>query len=273
MIKFYQVYPGLSLFALWLLPAMLSAQEAKHHWVNLSGGWNYAQMRDEGMSPLLYKGSIFSFITGYETLTAKGIQAVMLSIAGGNAKPATSGFSRADAFTIRADADYTFMPETWSSDNRKYIVYSGGSLMNVATVRQHSLYSNNDYNYEFFSSLAAAGNLKRKLQVLKHRFDLDWQLRLPFLSFALRPAFASSAVEKYDPEEYSLTGSALRSGEFVSVNHLLRLNSQLSGTYFLNNGNALRLGYSWDYYSYSKIEINRVKAGFHSITFSTLFNL
>ncbi|MGB3180595.1 MAG: hypothetical protein WBB45_04355 [Cyclobacteriaceae bacterium] len=156
-------------------------------------------------------------------------------------------------------------------------VKAGGRASLWGNGRLNSLYSNNLLSYELALSAEAAARLSYDLTIGDKDVQLAWDLSLPLLSYIIRPAeglpYPIEYLEdgEFNLEDDGLPGATLFSGKIGSLHNLRAISADISFTYFLQNSNALTLGYSWNYYD-ARV-YNRAQVASHTLILSLLFNL
>lgn len=258
-----------------LLPTLLTAQEPapeapppKHRYLTIGPGISLHSVRDLGMSRMVYSGPAFTAYTGYHARCEKFHSDIDIHFSiGGLDAPAGP-----EAGLYEAEVAYSYQ--------RAVLVLpwevqwlGGGALSNAASVRHRIGYSNSAYAFDYFTGLHAMSSLWRNFHIRERRMEAGWELSVPVVAFAIRPAYAFAAPPPfYDFEEKYLRG-AFASFEAASWGDYFRMQSKLSASYFLRNGNALALTYRWEYYNYDAIPVNELWKASHAFYITTKFNL
>lgn len=257
---------------LWGLMASAGlSQDQRQHYLHFGPGWIYNTTRDEAISPLRYKGHGLSLAIGYERQTAEQMSEVWLRAQYGSISPRHEGPFSASMLLTRADLGYRQLYHARNFLNDRCTLFLGGAFLTAAVYREHNLFSNNAYQYDYASSLSIDGRATRAVALGQRTLLLDWQVSVPFLSALLRPGYNSSIPEGfiYHPEKpVKAVLASARLGTFATYWRIL---STAAVTYHLHNGNKIRLGYSWDLYHYENV--NRLTSATHTVHFSLLFNL
>ena len=242
--------------------------------LSFGSGLTYTSVADKGMSPLTYGGFSVSPGFGLERNKAKTYSALSFHVNIGNLTPDINpDLTNANAAYFRTDLDLIHLYFLKNLKENDLPVFIGGAFNNYGSVRVHTAYSNNSFNYEIVSSLSVAGRISKDIKIKKRQAQLQWQLMLPLVAFVQRPGFAFAAPHYYLENDRSAAGAFLKSGNLTTWNDYFRLNSKISFNYFLKNSNAFRLSYEWDFYKYDEIEINRMQLGEHTISIALIFDL
>lgn len=247
------------------------AQGTRQHYLHFGPGWSYNNTRDEAVSPLRYKGGGPALAIGYERETAERSGEVWLQGQYGRITPRQTDLFSAAMLLARADIGYRQLYLAGNFPDKRYSIFLGGGFLTTAVYREHNLFTNNAYQYDYAASISLEACVKRAIPVKQRTLSLDWKLSLPFLSALLRPGYNSSIPEGfiYYPEKPAK--AVLASAEPGIFASYWRVLSTVGATYHLHNGNRIRLGYSWDTYRYSNG--NRLTSATHTVYFLLLFNL
>jgi hypothetical protein len=168
--------------------------------------------------------------------------------------------------TVRLVTDYQqlYTVPRWD----KYNVMVGGHASLVAAYKEAPQLDNSAIVYDYALSLGVSGRASTPLRLLNHDCVLSYQLSLPLIAHIARPMYLNR-IEFLDPDN-NFVNDIFANSRIVTLNKYFRLNSQLAVTYKLRTGNALRLGYHWDFYRMK--DINRVFAAEHLVAFTFMFS-
>jgi len=253
-----------------VLPMVTHGQQ-KQRYLFFGPGWSYNTTKDDALSPLRYRGNSASLALGYEAADTRKAQEVWAGAQYGHIRSAAYEALSAAMLLARTDIIYRQLHHAGAFSKERYHVYAGGGFLVKAVYREHNIFSNNAYQYDYATSLALEGRVQRTLS-LKHRsLDLAWGLSVPVLSVLARPGYNSSIPEgfvSYPDRPVKAVLASIEPGTFGSYTRVL---STLDIGYRLLNGNALRLRYTWDIYHYAGA--NAVTSATHTVHFLLLFNL
>jgi hypothetical protein len=242
-------------------------------WVR-SLGFTHSVFRDKSLSPLIYRGKNLHVATGFERRSEKNIQQAELNIAPGRAYPDIfPAFTRASILNLRTEIFYFYFHDFNILVRKRIKFLPGLSFNNFLFLKQHNYYTNNQFGYDFSSSLSLGALFVDEFTLFNKRFRTDYRFSMPLVQFIVRPYYVTSipsgflGITQNDPE------SILRSGSIMSGFEYIRLNNRFGLEYPLKNGNIIRLSYSWDFIHHNTFDgINRSIGAFHTILFSTGFN-
>ncbi len=239
------------------------------HYLQFGTGWNYWYGRDKGMlTELIHKGGHINGNLGWEKISPKYVTQIKLSPYAGNI---SSQFNYYDIPQFGFNFHFFYQHRITPIKPIKTGWYGGASFDLSGALRRHPQFTNH-IDYEWINSFSLASSIKRSFYFIPdHPIVVDLKLSLPLVSQVVRPLYTQSV-----PGEIVLNDQLAKGiqewGQITSWGDLIRVNTDLSITYFLKNKNGVRLGYTWDYYKYDAIEINTVNAGLHQVYCAILFN-
>jgi len=239
----------------------------KQHFSPLGLGWSYNKAIDQGMSPLLYRGSAAVLRTGYFARSSKVHYGVMLHQHGGRmaTRESTEGNTNR-AWLSRTELGFGYVRRIRTNADSSMRWYVGGQQSNLLNFRVNVVLGNSAANYDFLSSLGFSGRVERDFQLNKRTVTGAFRLRLPLYSYSLRPNF-SGAFDINDQGE--IREDVFNNRMWGSWNQVFRFNGRFMLSYPLTRGNLLQLGYEWDYYTVRGF--HNVNAAMHSIVFNRSF--
>ncbi len=144
----------------------------------------------------------------------------------------------------------------------KWRFYLGVNLNFSGHYRSYPHLRNNSDGYEISSSLGLAIAFDRTFTLWKRKFGISYIGTSPLVNYAIRPAYTPLGYPAgfledgvFNERDEGLAEALLKSGEFGSLNNLIRLDSELALTFHFNkNKNSIRLIYAWEYYNYKSIK-------------------
>jgi hypothetical protein len=238
----------LVLFVGLLFSTILCAQEPftprGNQYFFLGLGLPITKVRDQGHSPLIYKGVNPTLRIGHERIGTDAVSRITVSFSSGQIKPNTrpkpeKQLSSADigiievsyAYYRRANANYE--PEGLNQ-------YFGGGISFLFDGRNYNLPSNNLFGFQSNLSLNAGAFVQKKIN---NSWRMNDELFTPLLTFALRPNYIG--LMPLTTNDFSAK-KILKTGKFVTVNKVFRLYNRLGFDQQINDHRARRLAYSWD---------------------------
>lgn len=263
------IFPALLLLVAFLTTDNMQAQQIKHY-NQIGPGALYFQTRDKAMSPMIYNGAAGYIQAGYFSNNRDTILNIVNTFFGvGYTRPDHYDYSAATALTFKTGIDYDHLRHVSKIGNTGIDWYAGGAWNTIIIYRENLRFANTAINYDFVSSLSLAAKFHRAVTIWNLDLDLDMKLNVPVISAIVRPSYASSRPEGALDNDEKYVKDFFQSIRIESLNNFQRLRSKISATYWLQNGNGLRLTYDWDYYNYSVV--NEVFAATHAVYASLFF--
>lgn len=259
---------GLSIVLLAILT--ISMANAENRFLTFGTGYSHYKVRNTNMSPLLYTGSTIFSDFGYVKLSNQKIDRFDFLSWAGSVKPSINpDLTNSNMTFFRLDFDYMYMHsmKIWKETDLNW--FAGGAWTTKNGFRLHNKYYNNNFDFDVISSLNVATAIRKSLLINNHPVEITYHLLLPVLSYTIGPSYSYVLPEDYIVEPEPNAWTFLKSGQFVSLNHLQRVNSLLDISYYINNGNAFRLSYHWDFINNKST--NQIISANHGFTLSTLF--
>jgi hypothetical protein len=247
----------------------------------LSPGYCNVKAYDNSLSPNVYSGSGFKFITGYEAGRLNNVGGLTLSMGFANTFYKSSARPGRSEYMIKLEGWKTWqiLARQGNSKRKESSIYLGPDLNLTLNMRVPFSTDNNFFSYDIATNLGITGYGKISLTFLNRSWLITERLTIPFISYLIRPAYTGPYPAQFIKNGTFLTGgavspkTAITSGKIVSLNHYLNINNQLSLDYpFIKNKNFLRFTYEWNFY---RSGLNQKKAlfGSNSFLFSFLVNI
>ncbi|MEP7374053.1 MAG: hypothetical protein ABI675_11730 [Chitinophagaceae bacterium] len=255
-----------------ILPAQTNSSSVakkkfKRYWL-LGAGNSTQSMYDEAISFVRYRGSgiapSIGLVKGSDKIQRQFIiQPTFVKLT----TTRSNGLRPMEVLTTRFFADYQYLVEAkeW---NDKMKLYTGGNISLLFNLKRAEQLDNSQLLYDYALSIGPSARLDKIVNWKKRACILSWNITVPLLSHIARPYYLNR-IEFIDPKN-DFTGDLLKNSSLGSIDKHFSITSGVSLTYPLFNGNALKLGYSWDYYRMKTI--NKVYSAGHLISISFLSN-
>jgi len=249
------------------------------HYIGVSGGIAISSLRDLGTSPLFYTGilpsaqlsHIYYFgknIWNFKFTTLNGVYLHMTDI---------------DMFSASGnifDFEFSFL-HNYAEEGNEYRTYIGTSLNNFSSFRNNSSFMNASFafdnisylnlDYKFEYDWVRKEKQKKLFWLFKYtrkekRYVLGAKVGIPVFSMLYRPG-------------YTYLGNATNSNNTLFPGYEWNykvfpgLNTDLSISRVLNNGNQMKLSYYWDFMTTGKLSENRLEQSKHMLLYTLIFNL
>jgi len=237
----------------------------------LSLGWGAGNisLQDQVFSSLVYRGQGPVFGLSYQRTHKKGYHQLFMSYL-----PATLN-SVPDVGTNRIESQQVYLHYQYLLQLKKgnWPIFLGGGFHNFLSYRTFEIVGQSEPGWDHLSSLQIVLAAEKRLAI-KHRFY--GSIAYPLLAYVTgRTAVAGSI-----PAELILNltndgsipfGKAITSGEVISLNKLIAVESSWYYDYRITKNNRWQLGlaYHFRYYQYPKLE--DVQFGSSQLVFRSAF--
>jgi len=224
------------------------------------------KVKDDGMSPLTYKGFGLHYRLGFYGKNERKMNFYNIGYSRGSisSKNYPSSVDVVKTSVFRIELDYGHLRRIKVFEAPKINWMLGGSANLFINGRLNLKMGNSALSYEGGLSFGLLNRFERTFKMRKRSIILSHQLNIPFYSLIARPGYAF--IPDIAANEYINVDNT--SG--MTFNNFFRVNSLFELSYVLKNDNQIRLGYIWDYYSYYK-DYNDVQVAMHGIVLSTIF--
>lgn len=249
----------------------VNAQEKSIKSLQLDLGITHSSLQDPVFSPLVYRGTGFSF--GLEFLDQKEQRnhSIILNI---SSQQLNSSLNPASITTIQntvVSLDYNF---TKLIGGKKWKYFLGGGIYNFVAGRNIEFILEDEVALDLFSSLNLVASTKR---VFGDRHHISATLSYPLVSYVVgrmrvprdfsQEVFSSIA----DDADNLPVGSILRSGGFLTITDFIDLRAAIIYGYRISGHWCLGLTYQFRYYQYPKFLDVKNGSGQYSATITYIF--
>lgn len=249
------------------------------NYIGISGGLAISSLRDLGTSPLFYTGFLPSAKFNYTNYSNRNIWNVKLTSLNGIFVH-TTDIDMYSASGNIIDLEFAFL-RNYAEEGNELRTYIGTSINNYSSLRNNSSfmnasfafdnisYLNLDYKFEF--DWIRKEKQKKLFWLFKYtrkekKYVLGAKLGVPIFSMIYRPG-------------YTYLGNATSSTDVLLPGYkwdykvFPGMNTDLSISRVLNNGNQMKFSYYWDFMTTGKLSENRLDKSKHMLLFSLVFNL
>lgn len=213
---------------------------------------------DEGVSPLLYRGTTLGAGIGYQSFRKNKIWNI--SGAFGTSKqfsPAINDIGYYQGYNI--DINFKYL---WNLDKQNKFplrLYAGIGSNQTNRLRINEQMFNAAFNYDIMWGLGGSLHLSKTLKIKAfdinlwkwyahyrpHKITFEYNIDFPIICMNLRPSYV--VIENFVGNNNTLFGS--NTVKFTSINEMLYIQSDLGLTYHLRTKNEIRFAYIWQYYN------------------------
>lgn len=241
--------------------------DTPNFYIGSSLGLSGSVIKDLGMSPLTYSGSNFRTNISFLRTNQNRIFEFRFDLDLGAMGNQFSSSNIVDYYGMYQSTSYLWnLPVSLPWESRLFL---GGSLDLISANRFHNAYSNNAYNFDFTATLSPVLKSQSPFSLFNQDFSAGMSLRLPFVTYSIRPAFNSSVGSGFLDEYESIWEALYNSSKLrgPSQSFITQFSSSLN--WHIRNNNRIKLEYRWLYYSIDGQ--NPIQAANHAITVTTLF--
>jgi len=251
-------------------------KKKSNHFLEIGLGLNYHALRDNGTSPLMYKGYLPAIHIQYFWTSEKFIGLLDEAFSIGYLK--TRNFSSTDnnkAVSYNNELSFTALYKIRNfSKNTFYLGWEFGTMSNL---RVNEKFNNANLNYDFVAYLAPTAMLEHNISwhsgnevvsLKKRERNLKFQyiLSIPVISSVLRPGYVTIS----DFVDINTLPIKLENIKITSFNHYFLMKNKFIVYYVLHNNNMLKLSYGFNYFSLYR-NYNPVKGMYSTFMASIVF--
>jgi len=230
-----------------------SVASESQHLLGLSTGLSYHSVRDGIISPLMYKGSQLPILLTYDYRSLRSRQTMTafynnLDLTSPISNKATSSHI---AKNVNAFLDYSYTRKVFTFDQLNTDCFLGGSVSGFLNWRTF-YYSrqSNEISPEAMMSLSFDALLETKVDQSSDDL-LSFHLAVPLISYVLLDdrynAKVSDTFDELDLER-NVLGQILAKGNVVTVNRLIKVQTELSYSMFISRSIRCEFQHRFLYY-------------------------
>jgi hypothetical protein len=234
-------------------------------YISVGAGAVYQSFRDEAISKSIYEGYSASPVLKLVKTKENTFSEISLQASRMNFSRESNPLLQQEIKAWRAVADYRYMQTLplWVEDKNQLFV--GGQLSGMFCYKHAPELAGSASIYEYAVTLGPSARFTKKFEVKEKYHALSIDASIPLLNYTARPSYLNR-TGSLEGEKVT-AGDVFSKARMSSFGKMLRLNTGISYMYMLDNGNAINIGYSWDYYHIK----NQTEAYFVSHTLSLLF--
>lgn len=244
-----------------------------NHFLEIGLGTNYHAVRDNGTSPLTYKGYLPAVHLQYFIENKRFLGILNENFYTGNIRTFNNSSSDSKAYSYNNELSFSALYPIKKADKKSVLV--GGEIGSLVNVRVNDKFQNADINYEGMLFLAPAATFEYKLswrsqkasiQLKERNLKFQYGLSVPVITCIVRPGFATI----HDFVDDNSIAIDKRNIQVVSFEHMFLIKNRFTLYYSLHNNNMLKLNYDFNYFSYYN-HFNPVKGLSSAVTLSIVF--
>ncbi|HNX65724.1 MAG TPA: hypothetical protein PKH02_02520 [Bacteroidales bacterium] len=239
-----------------------------HNYFVFGVGFSLAKDLDRGQSPLIYKGLCPVIKLGYESYSPQWIKMLFIDLQYGKLKNRFSpDFPGEKPHLIVGRINYSVYKGGWVKP-KKMNFFPGLFLDITSNMRVLPKLGNSALGYEILSDIGLTCLTQNKMKQENSHLSFSHSLQIPIASYLFRSNYVS--MMNYIDPKATYARTILSDGEFVSLNRLFRITSQVSSSYISASNNRLNLTWKWDYFSCNTS--NRSESMQNMFVFSPMYN-
>ncbi len=215
---------------------------------SLGTGFSFSNIHDEFISPLQYHGGGYLFKVGMDKVSDRVYNHIEFIYHKNKIEPDVDNSSFANFY--RWNIDWIRAWKIKSLDG-PLSIFLGGHILSTYGAFYHQTWFNNTYSHSL--GINVGPSVAVSLQPLSSNKGLlmSLELSLPILNYVIRPSHGSILPERAVNTGEENSGTFLTGGSITSLHEYLRIYSNIYLSYQFSPRICGRLGYQWDFQSYS----------------------
>ena len=256
----------------------LRKQRNRYLLFNLGSG--ISKLKEQTVSPLLYKGSSNNFGISYLRLEKRKINYYNFNLSLASLNIANSELYQGNSSVLYNPSLNFYSLYGISNIKNKLFFYFGWHLNNFSDIYINSKYMNSALVLSVFSETGVTGRIdlpfswKAKngkfLFIKTNRKDrqlrLSWMFGIPLFSHIIRPEYAGITNFVDGSSSIPLSPSISLTGKYIYFD------SKIDLLYELGNFNMIKLSYNWDFLHYDP-GFNKIQSANHYFNLSFVIKL
>ncbi|HVD98788.1 MAG TPA: hypothetical protein VNB90_11345 [Cytophagaceae bacterium] len=235
----------------------------------------YREVRDEGHSPLFYKGPTFQVAKYNERWRKKSMTKFEMAFGGGifqTSKRQVSAVTR--GYLLNMEINYHYMVPIKKIFKGNGNWYLGGIFTNNFDGRLYPFLPNNSFGYEFSNALNPATHFTYNFCKGKNarNYQAGFKLNFALLAHVIRPNYIGmEPYQAYNDDKIHPMAIFTHNNKIALPNHFMRINTEL----YLdrskkNSKDKIRFFYGWGLHVTKLPQSNPLYYISHSIGFVTM---
>ncbi len=224
----------------------------------ISTGYSKHIIRDDVISPLIYKGANAPLLLNYRYIGNKSRQAVTFYYDNLELKPSNTSNTSSYALNTNTFLEYTYNRKIYTFNKLDVNCFLGGNFLAFVNYRDYH-FSNSTISYfsgELMTNLGINLFLEKNLKGKKDGY-LYFNINMPLVAYVILNdrynANVSQTYEEIDLNENVYT-QVLTKGNVVTLNKLIEFQTELSYSLFLSKHVGLEIKHKFHFYSFSQYQ-------------------
>lgn len=232
-----------------------AVQFEPNHLVTLSTGLSSHSLRDEMMSPLIYRGSQIPIEVSYRYRGLSNRHNVSLYYDNSELNSSITSKSSHYIKNLNLNFEYSFAVKTAEFQNLNTTFFLGARFSSLLNMRNHYFIQGNSYaSAEQMTGLGIYLLTETTIQNNSKNF-LSVEINIPFISYALLTnRYNANVSEKFNDLDFeqNVLCQILKKGDFISFNKLFEIQADISYKFFVSDLIGVDLRYRFQYYSFEQ---------------------
>jgi hypothetical protein len=230
------------------------------HLLTLSSGISSHTVRDEMMSPLLYRGTQIPLAFTYRFRGLENRHTFLFYFDNTELKSSITKVINDAAVShyiknLHLDFEYSFSTRAVVFENIHTTCFLGARLSSILNLRNHYfLQDKNHMSAEQMTGLGIYLLTETSFQNESNNF-LEMEINIPCISYALlNNRYNANVSEKFDDLnfEQNILWQLVKKGDVVTFNKLFEVQADVSYIFFVSNHIGFDLQYRLQYYSFAQ---------------------
>ncbi len=235
----------------------------------------YREFRDEGFSPLLYRGPSFQVAKYNERWRAKSVTKFEMVVGGGIIQTNKHYVdSRTRVRNLNMEINYHYMVPVKKLFKNKVNWYLGGILTNTFDGRLYLFLPNNSFGYMFSNAINPATHLSYDFKIgqSERKYQAGFKLNFALLAQVIRPNYIGmEPYQTYNGENIKPLAVLTHGNTIALPNHFFRINTEVYFDRFkIGNSDKIRIFYGWGVQVTKLPQSNPLYSAYHTIGFVSM---
>lgn len=229
------------------------------HILSLSSGLAFNSVRDEIISPLIYRGTKIPFEFSYRYKGKESRQTLLLNYNKGDLTSSISNLSSGVHYVknLNLSLEYSYALKVCEINKPNSGLFIGSKFSSMLNMRNHYFTKSNSHeSAEHMTGLGIYFLAETSLEKESCNI-LSLEVNIPFLSYALLTnqynANVGEDLDELDPEK-NIIWQVFKKGRLISFNKLIEAEADLKYNLFVTDYLGITFNYRFQYYSISKFQ-------------------
>jgi len=231
-----------------------------HHLLSISTGYSKQIIRDEVISPFIYKGQAMPIELCYNLIGTKNYHILSIQFNKVNLKSKIPDYANYKLIhyvkSTTVDFKYSFKRKFPKLSIFNSDFFMGGGFNSFFNYRDHYFTELDDeFMFDFFNSISFEAYLKKKFRSENNILSVN--IELPLISYVLmRQTYNAVVSENYESIDLNknLAAQVLKKGDFVSISKLFSITAGFTYTRNIGNHFGYQFKYNFHYYKFTQYD-------------------